>query len=505
GAVGSRGHDPPHRARGRGHPPPEDGDRLAEGLDLLRPRAVRPPGRRRAAEPVRAVRERDLRGPARRVGGLARQQAHRRQDDPQRRLPGRPHARVRVRRAGEGAGRQVRRADLPLHGTVAALQLRQHPAEAGAGQVGRTRRGSRRDRPGHAAHRRHQVRTAAHRRGGGRAAERRRHAAPGAPGRPDAGRAGRDERRRVRRHRGRAAGAPARDPDAGPRGGGGRGAHHRRGRQRSRRRGRRRLSGGRARAVSARGGPGRTATGASADAPTFHFFAGKGGVGKTTCAAATALMLAEDGHRVLVVSTDPAHSLSDVFARRLGGTPRRLPARRGSLRALELDADRALVRWLTRRRSTLRTIAERGTYLDDEDLGRLLRLSFPGVDELMGLVELARVARQGRYETVVVDTAPTGHALRLLAMPQTLRRIAAVLNDMYAKHRFLAESLGRGYRPDDADRLIEELETDGRELTSLLQAPERCRFSWVLLPETLALAEARDGVASLAASDIGVS
>jgi len=257
--------------------------------------------------------------------------------------------------------------------------------------------------------------------------------------------------------------------------------------------------------VSARGGPGRTATGASADAPTFHFFAGKGGVGKTTCAAATALMLAEDGHRVLVVSTDPAHSLSDVFARRLGGTPRRLPARRGSLRALELDADRALVRWLTRRRSTLRTIAERGTYLDDEDLGRLLRLSFPGVDELMGLVELARVARQGGYERVVVDTAPTGHALRLLAMPQTLRRVAAVLNDMYAKHRFLAESLGRGYRPDAADRLIEELETDGRELTSLLQAPERCRFSWVLLPETLALAEARDGVASLAASDIGVS
>ncbi len=71
----------------------------------------------------------------------------------------------------------------------------------------------------------------------------------------------------------------------------------------------------------------------------------------------------------------------------------------------------------------------------------------------MGLVELARVARQGRYETVVVDTAPTGHTLRLLAMPQTLRRIAAVLNDMYAKHRFLAESLGRGYRPDGADRV----------------------------------------------------
>ena len=250
---------------------------------------------------------------------------------------------------------------------------------------------------------------------------------------------------------------------------------------------------------------GRPAAGAIDGPAAFHFFAGKGGVGKTTCAAATALTLAETGRRVLVVSTDPAHSLSDVFGCRLGRAPRGLATRRGALSAMELDADRALARWLARRRSTLRTIAERGTYLDDEDLGRLLRLSFPGVDELMGLVELARVARQGRYETVVVDTAPTGHALRLLAMPQTLRRIAAVLNDMYAKHRFLAESLGRGYRPDGADRLIEELETDGRELTSLLQAAERCRFSWVLLPEALALAEARDGVAALAASGIGVS
>ena len=244
---------------------------------------------------------------------------------------------------------------------------------------------------------------------------------------------------------------------------------------------------------------------ASAGGPTFHFFAGKGGVGKTTCAAATALTLAESGRRVLVVSTDPAHSLGDALGCRLGASPRRLAVRRGALDAVELDADRALGRWLARRRGTLRTIAERGTYLDDDDLGRLLRLSCPGVDELMGLVELARTARRGRYETVIVDTAPTGHALRLLAMPETLRRIATVLNDLYAKHRFLAESLGRGYRPDGADRLIDELETDGRELARLLRTPARCRFTWLLLAEALALEEARDGVAALAQSGIGVS
>jgi arsenite-transporting ATPase len=238
--------------------------------------------------------------------------------------------------------------------------------------------------------------------------------------------------------------------------------------------------------------------------PRLQFFAGKGGVGKTTCAAATAVAAAEAGERVAVISTDPAHSLGDALGRSLGLAPRRVPVRAGALDAVELDADRALARWLSRRRPTLSAIAERGTYLDDEDLQRLLRLSFPGVDELMGLVELARLAGQGRYGLVVVDTAPTGHALRLLGIPETLSRIAAVLDDLYAKHRFLTGSLGRGYRADAADRLIEELAGDGRGLAALLRDPARCRFAWVTLPERLALEETRDGVAALAAAGIQV-
>ena len=241
-----------------------------------------------------------------------------------------------------------------------------------------------------------------------------------------------------------------------------------------------------------------------AGAVRFHFFAGKGGVGKTTCAAAAALAAAESGRRVVVVSTDPAHSLGDALGRRVGPRARRIAVRGGRLEALELDADRALARWLARRRGTLRTIAERGTYLDEEDLERLLRLSFPGVDELMALVELGRLARQGRYELVVVDTAPTGHALRLLGMPETLRRVAGVLNDLYAKHRFLTDSLGRGYRAGPADRLIEELDGDGRRLAALLRDAERCRFTWLLLAEELSLEETRDGVAALAGAGMPI-
>jgi arsenite/tail-anchored protein-transporting ATPase len=238
--------------------------------------------------------------------------------------------------------------------------------------------------------------------------------------------------------------------------------------------------------------------------PRLHVFAGKGGVGKTTCAAAAALAAAERGGRVAVISTDPAHSLGDAVGRRLGAAPRRLAAPVGELDAVELDADRALARWLARRRPILRTIGARGTYLDDEDLERLLRLSFPGVDELMALVELARLAARHRWDLVVIDTAPTGHALRMLEMPQALRRIAAVLDDMYAKHRFLADSLGRGYRAGAADRLIEELAGDGRRLAATLRDGARCRFTWLLLPERLSLEEARDGVAALAATGIAV-
>jgi arsenite/tail-anchored protein-transporting ATPase len=238
--------------------------------------------------------------------------------------------------------------------------------------------------------------------------------------------------------------------------------------------------------------------------PWYRFFGGKGGTGKTTCAAAAAVGAAERGRRVLVVSTDPAHSLGDALGLALGPRPRRVRTRRGRLDAVELDADRALARWLRPRRAALLAIAERGTYLDDEDIERLFRLSLPGVDELIGLVELARLARGGDYEGVVVDTAPTGHTLRLLAMPDTVRRVATVLDHMYAKHRFLAQRLSGTYRSDASDAVIDELDTEGRQLHTLLRDGQRAVFVWLTLPELLAVEEARDGVRTLVGGGLRV-
>ena len=227
-------------------------------------------------------------------------------------------------------------------------------------------------------------------------------------------------------------------------------------------------------------------------------------MGKTTCAAATAIALAESRRRVLIVSTDPAHSLGDVLGARLSARPALVPTARGSLHAVELDADRALARRLARWRPTLRTIGARGTYLDDDDIERVLDLSWPGVDELVGLVELVRLSDAGEYDDVLVDTAPTGHTLRLLAMPAALRRMAEVLDGMQAKHRFLTERLARAYRPDAADALIAELDAEGRQLLEMLEDPARCRCAWVLLPERMAVEETIDGLRALAASGVTV-
>jgi arsenite/tail-anchored protein-transporting ATPase len=206
---------------------------------------------------------------------------------------------------------------------------------------------------------------------------------------------------------------------------------------------------------------------------------------------------------VLVVSTDPAHSLGDALGTPLTASPRSVPGA-SRLHAVELDADRALARWLSARRRRLADLVERGTYLDDEDVERFLGLSLPGVDELVGLLELVRLAAAQPWDLIVVDTAPTGHTLRLVRTPEMLRRIASVLDTMQAKHRYLEESLTGRHAPDGAEALIDEIATDARALDALLTDRTRSSFVWVTLPERLAVAEARDGVRELEHAGIAV-
>ena len=186
---------------------------------------------------------------------------------------------------------------------------------------------------------------------------------------------------------------------------------------------------------------------------------------------------------MLAISTDPAHSLGDVFRRRLGPAPTTIPIRRGSLYACELDADSALPLWLGRRRPALAAILERGTWLARPDIESFLDLALPGVDELLGLVEIERLSTTREYDVVVVDTAPTGHTLRLLATPSTLTHLAHTLDLMQEKHRVVAAALTHAVRADASDALIQEIGADGARLASLLRDARRTAVRWVMLPE----------------------
>lgn len=212
------------------------------------------------------------------------------------------------------------------------------------------------------------------------------------------------------------------------------------------------------------------------------FFGGKGGVGKTTCATATAVRLANDApqSRFLLVSTDPAHSLADSMA---GILPPH------NLAVLEIDARKYMSDFMEDHRNKLREIASRGTFLDDEDISRFLDLSLPGMDELMAFLEISRWVEGGGYHRIVVDTAPTGHTLRLLSMAELIQKWLEALDALLAKDRYMKQ-LFRGARESgELDEFLLNLSVSAQRMGVLLRDPARCRFVPVMLPEVLSIRE----------------
>jgi arsenite/tail-anchored protein-transporting ATPase len=178
---------------------------------------------------------------------------------------------------------------------------------------------------------------------------------------------------------------------------------------------------------------------------------------------------------------------------------------RRTISAIELDGARAFRRWLRDHRHALGEILEHGTWLDRDDIDALLALSIPGIDELVALLEIVRLARAGDYDVVVVDTAPTGHTLRLLAAPDAVVAVANALEALQREHRLIREQLARVGRPEAADRLIALLAGQALETGALLKDPQRTTFRWVLLPELLSVAESDDGLLALDRAGIRVS
>ncbi|PSB19779.1 arsenic-transporting ATPase [filamentous cyanobacterium CCP2] len=168
---------------------------------------------------------------------------------------------------------------------------------------------------------------------------------------------------------------------------------------------------------------------------------GKGGVGKTSVAAATGLRCAELGHKTLVLSTDPAHSLADSFDMELGHDPRQV---RPNLWGAELDALMELEgNWGAVKRYITQVLQARGLEgVEAEELAIL-----PGMDEIFSLVRMKRHYDEGEFDVLIIDSAPTGTALRLLSLPEVagwyMRRFYKPLQAVSAALRPLVEPFFR--------------------------------------------------------------
>jgi len=235
-------------------------------------------------------------------------------------------------------------------------------------------------------------------------------------------------------------------------------------------------------------------------------FGGKGGCGKTTSACAVSLYLAQlyPNKRILIVSSDPAHSVGDSFGCSVGNiiTPIN-PVRNfdsnqvktdisngvNNLWALEISAEDEAANFRKKYDEIMKKIAERGTYFDRQDIESFFSLSIPGLDEIMAVIKIANILKEGKFDLIILDTAPTGHTIRLLGLPAQMKKWVEVFDLMQAKHRFLARHFTGKYRKDDADEFSETMNKDVDSVERLLRSSDSTEFIPVTKPETLAIEE----------------
>ena len=227
------------------------------------------------------------------------------------------------------------------------------------------------------------------------------------------------------------------------------------------------------------------------------FFGGKGGVGKTTCASAVALSASRTGRRVLLVSTDPAHSTSDIFGLPIGGAETELLP---SLFALEIDAG-------AEARQYVADVKTRATALFGEGAGKALRQielagSMPGIEDAALFDRISRIMadQTSRYDLVIFDTAPTGHTLPMLRMPEA----------MTAWLRALAESRRAMLPKDrhDTDQIIAALDERIHRLQQFrarLISRATTAFVLVLIPERLPIDETARAAEQLADTGVDIA
>jgi len=221
------------------------------------------------------------------------------------------------------------------------------------------------------------------------------------------------------------------------------------------------------------------------------FFGGKGGVGKTTCASAMALTASQAGKRVLLVSTDPAHSTSDMFERPIGPEPVELLP---NLHGLEIDGEFESRRYVANVKEQITGLF--GHHILKEATRQIdLAASMPGAEEMALFDRIGGLIRgeDQRFDLIVFDTAPTGHTLRLIRMPELMEAWIRALSK--------SRKAMLGIEQDDATdpvmlKLAERLE-NLREFRARLLSPRISAFVLVLVAERLPIEETARAIEQL--------
>ena len=219
-------------------------------------------------------------------------------------------------------------------------------------------------------------------------------------------------------------------------------------------------------------------------------FTGKGGVGKTTVAAATAVRAARSGVKTLVMSTDPAHSLADAFDFELGGDP---TAVEKNLWGQQIDSQARLEEGWREIQDYVLGIMEWGGVdaINAEELSVI-----PGLDELFSLTDVKRASDDGSYELLVVDCAPTAETLRLLSLPDVLnwyferifpieRKVAKVVRPVFNR------VIGPLIANDQVFRAVERVHHSLEDVRNLLTDQTASTVRLVMNAEKMVIAEAR--------------
>ena len=248
--------------------------------------------------------------------------------------------------------------------------------------------------------------------------------------------------------------------------------------------------------------------------PRVVVFGGKGGVGKTTSSAASAVRMMKLGHKVAVVSTDPAHSLGDAFGVPLTGAGVDLTSTvydnlgGGTLTGYEIDTRGSVEEFkaLLTELSTPKAIADAGVSVGD--LASILETLPPGADEVIALAKVVDLLKKGGYTRIVLDTAPTGHTLRMLTFPRFVDGLIEKVVRVAERVKSTAMMLNSNIKEDDVEDAKMKLlgfQLKMFELDELFADPELCEFVIVTIPTDMAVKETERLFEELKGGEVSVS